>query len=99
MLIQPLLILGGAYLCLEGMEKIVHSLLHRKDEQLHQKNLNAFLDPKLDLVAFEKNKIKRGLFVTDFILSAEIIVIGLRDSCNSDTNEPVFSCLDHRYKL
>jgi len=75
-LIQPLLMLGGAYLCFEGMEKIVHSLLHKKDKQLHQKKLNAFLDPELDLVAFEKNKIK-GAIRTDFILSAEIIVIAL----------------------
>lgn len=75
-LIQPLLMLGGAYLCFEGMEKIVHTFFHKKDEESHKAELEVFLDPKQDLVAFEKNKIK-GAIRTDFILSAEIIVIAL----------------------
>jgi predicted DNA repair protein MutK len=75
-LIQPLLMLGGAYLCFEGMEKIVHSFLHTKDTTEHQEKLNVYLDPKQNLVEFEKDKIK-GAIRTDFILSAEIIVIAL----------------------
>ena len=78
-LIQPLLMLGGGYLCFEGAEKIIHSLLHRKnkqDSQVHESELEAIADPNQDLVAFEKGKIK-GAIRTDFILSAEIIVIAL----------------------
>lgn len=75
-LVQPLLILGGAYLCFEGMEKIIHSFFYKKDEQAHQKELDVYLDPSQNLVDFEKNKIK-GAIRTDFILSAEIIVITL----------------------
>ncbi|MFT5592504.1 MAG: putative DNA repair protein MutK [Oceanicoccus sp.] len=78
-LIQPLLMIGGAYLCFEGAEKIIHSLLHRKnkqDEQIHKAQLVAIADPTQDMVAFEKSKIK-GAIRTDFILSAEIIVIAL----------------------
>ena len=78
-LIQPLLILGGAYLCFEGAEKIIHSLFHsnsKGDQKDHQAELAALADSKQDMVAFEKNKIK-GAIRTDFILSAEIIVIAL----------------------
>lgn len=78
-LVQPLLMIGGAYLCFEGAEKIIHSLLHRNNKQdqlAHQKQLNALADPTQDMAAFEKNKIK-GAIRTDFILSAEIIVIAL----------------------
>jgi len=76
--ITPLLMVGGAYLCYEGFEKIAHKLLHSKDEdeQEHTKTLEALCDPKVDLVEFEKEKIK-GAIRTDFILSAEIIVIAL----------------------
>ena len=78
-LIQPLLMIGGAYLCFEGAEKIIHSVLHRtnkKDKQAHKSELDAIADPNKDMVAFEKEKIK-GAIRTDFILSAEIIVIAL----------------------
>ena len=69
--------LGGAYLCYEGVEKLAHKLLHGKeDAQHHEEKLKAMADPDVDLVAFEKNKIK-GAVRTDFILSAEIIVIAL----------------------
>ena len=71
--IVPLLMLGGAFLCFEGMEKLVHSFLHREGgEQLHL----AEIDESVDLVALEQDKIK-GAVRTDFILSAEIIVITL----------------------
>ncbi len=76
-LIAPLLILGGGYLCFEGVEKIFHSLLHPAAEQSHKQALQAALDdPHIDLVAFERDKIK-GAITTDFVLSAEIIVITL----------------------
>jgi predicted DNA repair protein MutK len=76
--ITPLLMLGGAYLCFEGAEKLVHKFLHSKanDAKHHAKELHALQDPNIDLVAFEKKKIK-GAIRTDFILSAEIIAITL----------------------
>ncbi len=76
--VMPLLMLGGAYLCYEGFEKLAHRLLHSKaeDEQHHAEELQAVANPVVDMVAFEKDKIK-GAVRTDFILSAEIIVITL----------------------
>ena len=76
-LITPLLMLGGAYLCFEGFEKIAHKFLHKEDNESHTKAISAAMaDPKIDMVALEKDKIK-GAVRTDFILSAEIIVIAL----------------------
>ena len=77
-LIIVLLVIGGLYLCFEGFEKVAHKWLHSKEqrEAEHQAKLNAIADPKVDLVALEKNKIK-GAIRTDFILSAEIVVIVL----------------------
>lgn len=75
--ITPLLMVGGAYLCFEGFEKIAHSLLHKADEDAHAQELAAALSqPGVDLMALEQDKIK-GAIRTDFILSAEIIVIAL----------------------
>ena len=76
--ITPLLMLGGAYLCFEGFEKIAHKLLHdAKEQENHNAKLEVALDdPKADLVVLEKDKIK-GAIRTDFVLSAEIIVIAL----------------------
>lgn len=76
-LITPLLMLGGAFLCFEGFEKIAHKLLHSGDDDQHEADIKqAIQDPSVDLVAIEKDKIK-GAIRTDFILSAEIIVIAL----------------------
>ncbi len=76
-LITPLLMLGGAFLCYEGFEKLVHKWLHSRDEQAHREELRqAIADPAKDLKAVEKDKIK-GAIRTDFILSAEIIAITL----------------------
>ncbi|WDH54982.1 DUF808 domain-containing protein [Pseudomonas chlororaphis] len=77
-LVTPLLMLGGAYLCFEGFEKLAHKFLHSKaeDQAEHQQLIEAVADPATDLVAFEKTKIK-GAIRTDFILSAEIIAITL----------------------
>ncbi|HET8731911.1 MAG TPA: DUF808 domain-containing protein [Moraxellaceae bacterium] len=77
-LVTPLLMLGGAYLCFEGVEKLAHSLLHGAEEQEagHAALAQAVADTTVDMVAFEKEKIA-GAVRTDFVLSAEIIVIAL----------------------
>ena len=76
-LITPLLMLGGAYLCFEGIEKLAHVFFHKDEkEQEHQQITQALKDPSIDFVELEKQKIK-GAIRTDFILSAEIIVIAL----------------------
>lgn len=77
-LITPLLMLGGAFLCFEGFEKVAHKWLEpeAEREQHHSEQLQANCDPQVDMVAFEQEKIK-GAIRTDFILSAEIIVIAL----------------------
>ncbi|OTG66779.1 DUF808 domain-containing protein [Acinetobacter silvestris] len=74
-LINPLLMLGGLFLCYEGVEKVLHSLQHKKahTEAAAEVELEAI---EADLETFEKDKIK-GAVRTDFILSAEIVVISL----------------------
>ncbi len=76
--ITPLLMIGGLYLCYEGVEKLAHKLLHSDAEAAHEHEAitAALLNPEVDLVAFEQEKIQ-GAIRTDFILSAEIIVIAL----------------------
>jgi predicted DNA repair protein MutK len=76
--ITPLLMLGGTFLCYEGCEKLAHKFLHSADEDKlqHADLVQAVADETVDLVALEKDKIK-GAVRTDFILSAEIIVIAL----------------------
>ena len=76
--VTPLLMIGGAYLCFEGFEKLAHKFLHSKEEDdaQHEARKEAVADANVDLVAFEKTKIK-GAVRTDFILSAEIIAITL----------------------
>ena len=82
-LVTPLLMCGGLYLCFEGCEKILHPLFHSKAEMesAHQAELKALADEHLDIVAFEKEKVS-GAIRTDFILSAEIIVIALGTVAN-----------------
>lgn len=75
--ITPLLMIGGAFLCFEGFEKVLHSLharKHKEDPAARQQRLEAIAnqDPK----TFERDKIK-GAIRTDFILSAEIVAITL----------------------
>jgi predicted DNA repair protein MutK len=76
--ITPLLMVGGAFLCFEGFEKLAHKFLRDKtDPQAeHLEQVKAISDPAVDLVAFEQQKIQ-GAIRTDFILSAEIVVIAL----------------------
>lgn len=77
-LITPVLMLGGLFLCYEGFEKVAHKFLHsaQEDEAEHEELLEHLADPTVDLVEYEQNKIK-GAVRTDFILSAEIIVLTL----------------------
>ncbi len=83
-LIIPLMMIGGAFLCFEGVEKIAHHFLHTdaEDDQHHKDMLKALVND-VDLLAFEKDKIK-GAIRTDFILSAEIIVITLGTVADKD---------------
>ena len=76
--VTPLLMAGGLYLCYEGVEKLAHPVLHGAAEQAahHAQLIEALGNTAVDLVALERDKI-RGAIRTDFILSAEIIVISL----------------------
>ena len=76
--ITPLLMLGGAYLCFEGAEKVFHAWLHTpaEDEAHHQELIGQVRHGPEERVMLEREKIK-GAIRTDFILSAEIIVISL----------------------
>lgn len=73
----PLLMIGGAFLCYEGVETVIEKLFHKEQvkehKEQHKQNLNL---SKEELLIHEKKKIK-GAVRTDFILSAEIIVISL----------------------
>lgn len=77
-LVTPLLMIGGAFLCYEGFEKLAHRFLHGagEDQAGHAALVQALADPAVDLVAYERDKIKAAIR-TDFVLSAEIIVISL----------------------
>jgi predicted DNA repair protein MutK len=76
--VTPLLMIGGAFLCYEGCEKLAHRFLHdeHEDAQSQAHRRQAVADASVDLVALERDKIK-GAIRTDFILSAEIIAITL----------------------
>mgnify|MGYP001361885491 CR=1 FL=1 len=74
-LITPLLMAGGTYLCFEGMEKIWSIFFHPKEE-IERKQERRKANTKEALLVVEQKKIK-GAIRTDFILSAEIIVISL----------------------
>ncbi len=76
--IPPLLMLGGTYLCYEAFEKLAHKFLHSEaEDQAHDAEIMEVLThPDVDMLAFEKVKIK-GAIRTDFVLSGEIIIITL----------------------
>ena len=75
--ITPLMMAGGAFLCYEGVEKLAHRFLHgAEDEVRHAERLQALASAEVDMVAWERDKV-RGAIRTDFILSAEIIVLSL----------------------
>jgi uncharacterized protein len=73
--INPLLMVGGLFLCYEGVEKVLHSLHHKKAKTAEAAQ-SELENTEIDLAAYEKDKIK-GAIRTDFILSAEIVVISL----------------------
>ncbi len=77
-LVTPLLMIGGAFLCFEGFEKLAHKFMHSaKEDEAHAAELrNALSNPAVDLLVVEREKIK-GAIRTDFVLSAEIIAITL----------------------
>jgi uncharacterized protein len=76
--VTPLLMVGGAFLCYEGFEKLAHKFMHSKheEEKEHSELVEAMNNPAVDMAAFEKEKIE-GAIRTDFVLSAEIIAITL----------------------
>ena len=82
-LITPLLMLGGGYLCFEGVEKLLHKLMHRRDGSAH-----SVPDELID----ENAKIK-GAIRTDFILSAEIVIIALGVVAESSLTTQIISLL------
>ncbi|MEZ9363191.1 DUF808 domain-containing protein [Vibrio sp. 10N.286.49.E11] len=72
-LIMPLLVIGGLFLCFEGAEKILEKLFphaHQHEEKYEESSSGESVE------AYEKRKVS-GAIRTDFILSAEIIVIAL----------------------
>jgi uncharacterized protein len=83
--VTPLLMVGGAFLCYEGFEKLAHRFLHSRDydEAHHQELVKSLSNPDIDLRVVEKDKIK-GAVRTDFILSAEIIAITLGTVADSE---------------
>ena len=94
-LITGLLMIGGAFLCFEGFEKIAHKFFHpKKDDIQHDTEVKkAIENPRVDMaviniVAIEKDKIK-GAIRTDFILSAEIIVIALGTVANQPLSKEI----------
>ncbi|WP_439125925.1 MAG: DUF808 domain-containing protein (plasmid) [Pseudomonas rhizophila] len=74
--ITPLLMVGGAYLCFEGVEKVLHRFLHPEVDQERAERVKAIAEPKVDMVEFERKKI-RGAVITDLVLSGEILVLAL----------------------
>lgn len=89
-LILPLLTVGGVFLCFEGFEKLAHQFLHSKAEDgEHQQSLaHALSDPNVDIASYEQDKIK-GAIRTDFVLSAEIVVITLGTLAGVDFTKQV----------
>ena len=90
--ILPLLMIGGLYLCYEGVEKVAHKLLHSpaEDAKHHAEVVAHVADPNADVVALERDKIK-GAIRTDFILSAEIIVIALGTMATASIGKQVLA--------
>jgi uncharacterized protein len=83
LLVTILLMVGGAYLCFEGVEKLAHKFLHPEEDAEDAERRAARLDPDIDLLALEREQVK-GAIRTDFILSAEIIVISLGSVADKD---------------
>jgi predicted DNA repair protein MutK len=86
--ITPLLMVGGLFLCYEGFEKVVHKLWSPEAAGAHAERVAAIADPAVDLVALERTRI-RGAIRTDFILSAEIVVIALGTMASSPMSRQI----------
>lgn len=88
--VTPLLMVGGAFLCFEGFEKVAHKLMRAQPnvEAEKESRVQANANPEVNLVALEKDKIK-GAVRTDFILSAEIIAITLGTVANAPFTQQV----------
>lgn len=87
--IVPLLIVGGLFLCFEGAEKIIEMFENKAVKQQHHDELiDANTNQEIDLVEFEQSKIK-GAIRTDFVLSAEIIIIALGTIANVELSKQI----------
>ena len=87
--VTPLLMVGGAFLCFEGAEKLTHRFLHTPDgEKAHDEQQQALDSTPVDRATLERDKIK-GAVRTDFILSAEIIAITLGTVANAAFTQQV----------
>jgi predicted DNA repair protein MutK len=82
-LVTVLLMIGGAYLCFEGVEKLAHKYLHPDEADEDAERRAARLDPDIDVLELEREQVK-GAIRTDFVLSAEIIVISLGSVADKD---------------
>ena len=74
--VTPLLMLGGLFLCFEGVEKLYHQYFHHEEVNHAAPKKLIGEDESINVENSEKEKIK-GAVRTDFVLSAEIIVITL----------------------
>ena len=83
LLVKLLLMIGGAYLCFEGFEKVFHHFFHADEDGSEAERIEALRDPAVDLLEFEREQVK-GAIRTDFVLSAEIIVITLGSVADKD---------------
>lgn len=87
--IVPLLIIGGVFLCFEGAEKILELFESKSQKQQHHNEIiTANSNQEIDLVEFERSKIK-GAIRTDFVLSAEIIIIALGTIANVELSQQI----------
>ena len=97
--ITPLLMLGGAFLCYEGFEKLAHKFLHRRRRTRRTTASSSRPSPtrRWTWSQLEKDKIK-GAVRTDFILSAEIIVITLGTVAAATFGKQVAVLVGHRHR-
>ena len=101
-LVTPLLMIGGAFLCFEGFEKLAHRWLHdatrwrRTAARRAARTRAALADDQVDLVAVEREKIQ-GAIRTDFILSAEIVAITLGTVAHAGSRRRSACCRASRW--
>ncbi|WP_353265610.1 DUF808 domain-containing protein [Gemmatimonas sp.] len=88
--VMPLMVIGGLFLCFEGVEKLVHKYLHQEEAAAHSPVITSPDLSEEELLAVEQGKIK-GAIRTDFVLSAEIIVISLGTMSTAPIGEQVLA--------